>query len=107
MRRFDHSDSSGALLFHDLVAKSLHTCPMHFRAKMVLSVIAVKEPDPIVKFVVATHAPRKRLVRIAAIVAVVSVEIGKAVTKIPKRHKKTDVVPVKETENDKRGIVQR
>ena len=78
MWRFDYSDSSSALLVHDLIAERLHSCPMHLRSEMMLRVIAVKEPDPIVKSVVTAHAPGKRFVRVAAIVAVVAVEVGKA-----------------------------
>ena len=74
---------------------------------MMLRVIAIKEPDPIVKFVVTAHAPRKRFVRIAAIVSVVAIEVGKAMAKVPERKKETDVMPVKNTENDERGNEQR
>jgi hypothetical protein len=107
MRRFDNADSDVALLFYDLVAKRLHTCPMHLRPKMMLRVIAVKEPDPIVKFVVAAHTPGERLVRVTAVVAVVAIEVGKTVAKVPERHKKTDVAPVQDAESDKRGNKQR
>ncbi len=74
---------------------------------MVLRVVAVKEPDPIVKFVVTAHAPGKRLVRVAAIVAVVAVEVGKGMAKLPERHKKTDVAPVENAEDDERRNEQR
>ena len=107
MRRFDYSDSSSALLFHDLIAERLHSCPMHLWSKMMLRVIAVKEPDPIVKFIVTAHTPGKRFVRVAAIVAVIAVQVGKAMAKIPERHKKTDVSPVENAENDERGNEQR
>ena len=90
------------MLFHDLVAERLHSCPMHLRSEMMLGVIAVKEPDPIVKFVVTAHAPGKRFVRVAAIVAVVAVEVGKAMAKLPERHKKTDVAPIQNAKNDER-----
>ena len=75
VRRFDDSDASGALLFHDLIAERMDSCPMHLRSEMMLRVIAVKEPDPIVKLMVTAYAPGQRLVRVAAIVAVVSVEV--------------------------------
>ena len=67
---------------------------------MMLGMEAVKKPDPIVKFIVATHSPGKRFVRVAAIMAVIAVEIGKAMAKVPERHKKTDVAPVEDAEND-------
>jgi len=67
---------------------------------MVLRVIAVKEPDPIVKFVITAYSPRKRFVRVAAKVAVVAIEIGKAMAKVPERHQETDVAPVENAEDD-------
>ena len=107
MRRFDYPDSSSALLFHDLITERRHSCPMHLRSEMMLRVIAVKKPDPIVKFIVTAHAPGKRFVRVAAIMAVVAVEIGKAMAKVPERHKKTDVAPAENAENDERRNEQR
>ena len=97
----DHTHTGESLLLDNLFAKRLHPSPMNFRPEMVLGVIAVKEPDPIVKFMIAAHAPSHRFLRVAAIVPIVSVQIGKAVTEIPKREKETDVVPVKETEQNK------
>src|SRR6266480_783628 len=102
VRRFDYPDSSNALLLHDSFAERLHSCPMHLRSEMVLRVIAVKEPNPIVKFVITAHAPGKRFVRVAAIVAVVAIEVGKAMAKVPERHQETDVAPVENAENDER-----
>ena|SRR5438128_12610732 len=97
----DHSDSSSALSFHYLFAQGLHSRPVHFWPEMMLGMEAVKKPDPIEKLVVTTHPPGKRLVRVAAVMAVIAVEIGKAMAKIPERHKKTDVAPVENAENDK------
>jgi hypothetical protein len=74
---------------------------------MMLRVIAVKKPGPIVKFLVTAHAPGKRFVRLTTIVAVVAVQIGKAMAKVPERKKETDVTPVKDAENDERGNEQR
>ena len=74
---------------------------------MMLSMKAVKKPDPIVKFVVTAHPPGKRFIRVAAIVAVVAIEIGKAMAKVPERNKETDVTPVEGAEDDKRGNEQR
>jgi len=88
------------LSFHDLIAECLHARPVHFWPEMMLGMEAVKKPDPIVKFVVTTHPPSKRFVRIAAIMAVIAVEIGKAMAKVPERHKKTDVAPVENAKND-------
>jgi hypothetical protein len=68
-----------------------------------LGMVAVKKPDPIIKLVVTAHPPGERFVRVTTIVTVVSIQVGKAVAKIPKRKKETDVVPVKDAENDERG----
>ena len=94
-------------MFHNLIAERLHSCPVHFGSEMMLRVIAVEEPDPIVKLLITAHAPGEWLVRVSAIVAVVAVEIGKAMAKIPKRKEETDVVPVKDAENDEGGNEQR
>ena len=72
-----------------------------------LRVIAIKKPNPIVEFVITAHAPGKRFVWVTSKMAVVTVEIGKAMPKIPERKKETDIAPVKEAENDKRGNEQR
>ena len=74
---------------------------------MMLGMEAVKKPDPIVKLVVTTYPPGKRFVRVAAIMAVIAVEIGKAMAKVPERHKKTDVAPVENAENDEGENEQR
>ena len=105
--RLDYSDTGSPLLFYDLVAERLHARPMYFRTEMMLRVVAVKKPDPIVKFIVTTHPPGKRFVRVAAIMAVIAVEIGKAMAQVPERHKKTDVAPVESAKNDEGENEQR
>jgi len=94
-------------LFDNSIAECLHSCTMYLGSEMVLGVIAVKEPDPIVKFVVTAHAPGKRHIRITHIVTVVAVQVGKAMAKVPERKKKTDVAPVEDAKNDERGNKQR
>src|ERR1700736_5681406 len=84
VRRFDDADAGGALLVDDLVAEGLHPGPMHFRPEMMFGVVAVKEPDPVIEFVVTAHAPRDRFVRVAAVMPVVTIQVGEAVAKIPK-----------------------
>src|SRR5882724_6544885 len=107
VRWLDHSDSSSALSFHDLIAECLYARPVHFWPEMMLGMEAVKKPGPIVKFVVTIHPPGKRFVRFAAIMAVIAVEIGKAMAQVPERHKKTDVAPVENAENDESENEQR
>src|SRR4029453_13333478 len=94
-------------MYHDLIAQRLHACPMHLRSEMMLRVVAVKKPDPIVKFVVTANAPGKRLVRVTTIVPVVAVKVGKTMAEVPERKKKTDVTPVEDAENDECGNEQR
>jgi len=103
----DHSDPGSALWFHDLIAECLHSRPMHFWSEMMLGMESVKKPEPIVKFVVTTYPPCKRFVRVGAVMAVITVEIGKAMAKVPERHKKTDVAPVENAENDEGENEQR
>jgi hypothetical protein len=55
---------------------------------MMLGVVAVKEPDPVVKFIVTAHAPGHGFVGIAAVMAIVTVQVREGVTEIPKRHQK-------------------
>jgi hypothetical protein len=56
--------------------------------------IAVVEPCPVIELAVGAHAPGNRLVRIATVMAVIAVEIRKAMAEIPKWQEETDVVPV-------------
>src|SRR5947207_11112791 len=72
---------------------------MDLRPEVMLSVVAVVEPSPVVELVVGADAPGERLIRITAIVPVIPVQVGKAVTKIVKRKKETKVTPVKNAKN--------
>src|SRR5207247_2590529 len=83
-------------------AQRLQSGPMHFWAEMMFRVVAVIKPRPVIELVVRAHAPCNRLVWVAAVVAIVAVQIREAVTEIPKRQKETDVMPVKDAENNKR-----
>ena len=70
---------------------------MDLRSKMVLGVIPIIKPDPVVEFVVAAYSPGDGFVRIATVMPVITVEVGKAVSEIPAGKKKTDVMPVQNT----------
>src|SRR5205809_4990391 len=72
VRWLDHTHSSSALLFDDLIAEGLYSGPMHLRPEMMFGVIAVKEPGPVVKLAVGAHAPRNRLVWIAPVMPIVA-----------------------------------
>src|SRR5437870_1521657 len=63
--------------------------------------VAVKEPSPVVKLAVSAHAPGNRLVGIAAVMPIVAVQIRQAVAKVIERQKKTDVMPIENTEDHK------
>src|SRR5215831_12795220 len=97
----DHAHSGRTLLVDNLVAQGLHSRPMHLRPEMMLSMIAVIEPSPVIQLAVGAHAPRNRLVGIAAVMPIVTVQIREAVTKVPKRQKETDVTPVENAEDHK------
>ena len=68
-----------------------------------LGMKAVKKPDPIVKFVVTTHPPGKRFVRVAAVMAVVTIQVGEAMAEVPEADEKNNVVPVQDAEGDERA----
>src|SRR2546430_7171149 len=94
VRRFDDPNAGGALLFDDLIAESLHPGPMHLGPEMMFGVVTIKEPDPIVELVVATNAPGDWLVRVTAVMPVITVQEGKAMAEVPEDEEIQDVVPV-------------
>src|SRR5438105_8007303 len=100
VRRLDDPDAGGALLFRDLIAKGLHPRPMDFRPEMMLGVVTVKEPDPVVELVVTAHAPGDRLNWVAAVVAVVAVQVRETMAEIPKADQEDDVVPIEDAEGN-------
>src|ERR1700738_3717657 len=100
VRRLDDADAGGALLVDDLVAEGLHPGPMHLGPEMMFGVVTVKEPNPVVELVVAAHAPGDRLIGVAAVMAVVAVQVGKAMAEIPEAGQENDIVPVQDPERD-------
>ena len=94
VRGFDDANTSGALLFNDLIAEGLHPSPMNFWPEMMFGVITVKEPKPVIKLLVTAHAPGDRFVRIRAVMEVVTVQIREAMTQVPEAREKKNVVPV-------------
>ena len=100
MRELDHAHTGDTWLLHNLITKGLHARPMDFRAEMMFGMVAIVKPGPVVKLVVAAYAPGQRLVRIAAIMPVETVQVRKAVTEVVKRKKESNVTPVEDTKND-------
>ena len=84
----DHPHAFAALLVGNLAVEFVHLRPVHLRAEMVLGVVAVIEPKPVVDLVIAAHAPRNRLVGIAAEMEIVAVQIREAVAKIIERQER-------------------
>src|SRR3954449_1161635 len=101
MRRPDDANTGSALLFYNLIAERFHSRPVDLRTEVMLRVKAVVEPGPVVELAVDTYAPGDRLIRITAVVTIVTIQVRKAVTEIPKSEKETDVVPVQNTQRDK------
>src|SRR6266498_963291 len=101
MWRLDDADPGGALLIDNLVAQSLYSRPMDLRPKMMFGVVTVVKPDPVIQFVITAHPPGNRVVGIRAVMAVVTVQIREAVTKVIERQKETDVVPIENTKGHK------
>src|SRR5262249_16869651 len=98
---FNHAHPSRALLLDDLIAQGLHSRPVHLWPEVMFGVVTVIKPSPVVKLVVRAHAPSDRLIRVAAVMTVIAVQIRQAMAKVPKRQKKTDVVPVQHTQDNK------
>src|SRR5262249_10907671 len=98
---FDNTHPGFPLFLDDLIAKRLHSGPMHLWPKMMFGVVTVVEPRPVIELFVGAHTPGNRLVWIAAVVPIVTVQIREAVAKIPKRKKETDVMPVEDTKDHK------
>src|SRR5260221_11273205 len=78
MRRLDNSNSGLFLFFQNLLMQLIHLGPMHLWLVVVLCMVAVIEPDQIVKLVVTAHTPSHRLVPIFAEITIVTVLILKA-----------------------------
>jgi len=87
----------------DALVERFHFRPMDFRAEMVFGVVAVVEKEPVVNLAVTAHAPRHRFVRIGAIMAIVTIQVAKAVAEIEKRQKEENVAPVKKEQDKERG----
>jgi hypothetical protein len=51
-----HAHARFALLLDDLIPKRTHSGPMNLWPKVVFGVVAVVEPDPIIKLVIAADA---------------------------------------------------
>ncbi len=103
VRHLDHAHPSLALLLNDLITQRLHSRPMHLRPEMMFGMEAIVEPRPVIELAIGAHAPGNRFVGIAPVMPIVAVQIREAVAKIPKRKKETDVMPVQNSENNKRG----
>src|SRR4029077_3948211 len=90
----DDADALLLLSLGDPPLELLHFRPMHFRAKMMLDVIAVVEEDPVVNLAVATYAPRDRFVRVSPIVTEVPIQVAEAMAQVEKGKKEQHVTPV-------------
>src|SRR6266545_2706573 len=74
---------------------------MHLLPKMMLGMVTIVKPDPVIELVITAHSPRNRLIRIAAVMPIVSVQIRQAMAKVIERQKETDVAPVENTKDNK------
>ena len=96
MRALDRAHAFLLLQVFDASAESFHLSPVNLGAEMMFGVIAVIEKQPVINFSVTAHAPRNRLIRIRAVVAVVAVQVTEAMAEIPKRQEVQDESPVDE-----------
>ena len=104
MRALDGADALLFLQIGDLMPERLHFRPMDFWPEVVLSVIAVVKEKPVVDLSVAANAPGDRLVRIRAVMAIITVQVTEAVAKIEKRQKiENHIAPVEQEHHEERG----
>src|SRR5262249_11472775 len=74
---------------------------MDLRPEMMLCVVAIIEPGPVVELAVSAYTPRDRLVRITAVMPIITIQIKQAVAKVPERQNETDVIAVENAEDNK------
>src|SRR5215469_15310078 len=101
VRHVDDAHAGFALLLDDLIAQRLHSRPMHLWPEMMFGMVAIVEPSPVIELAVRAHAPGNRLIRIAPVMSVITVQVREAMAEVPKRQKETDVMPVENTEDYK------
>src|SRR5947208_16868203 len=63
---------------------------------MVFSVVSIIEEKPVVDFSIAADASRNRLVRVRAVMTVITVQVAEAMAEIPERQKIQNKPPVDE-----------
>src|SRR6266446_6280933 len=85
VRAMNHADAFLFLQIGNLPVEIFHLRPVHLRTKMMLGVVTIIEKEPVVDFAVAAHAPRDRLVRISAVMPVITIQVTKAMAEIEKR----------------------
>jgi hypothetical protein len=104
MRALDYAHAFLLLQIGDASTKPFHFDPVHLRPEMVLGVITVVEKEPVINFAVTADAPGDRLVRVGAVMPVITVQVTKAVAEIEERQKiKNDVAPVEQKHHQERG----
>jgi hypothetical protein len=102
VRRLNDSYACPFLVLDNLFVKLLHLGSVQLRAKMVLSMISIVKPKQVVPFVVGTDSPCDRLVRIAAIVKEIAIQVGAAMSQIIEREKEDPEFPVQRKANGDR-----
>src|SRR5260370_30175336 len=103
MRRFDNSNSGLFLFFQNLLMQLMHLGPMHLRLVVVLCMVAVVEPDQIVKLVVTANAPSHWLVRVFAAMTIIGVQILKAMGEGIEKQIEQDKLPIQQKNHDEHG----
>jgi hypothetical protein len=94
MRRFNYLNTFTSLFLKDLLMKLFHFGPMQFWPETMLSVVSIVKPYQVVPFVVGTDAPSNRIVRIAAIVKEIAVQIGAALSQVIEGKKEKPKFPI-------------
>src|SRR5215472_13396051 len=101
--RFDHPDALPVLRLGNLLVQSLHLGPVQLWPEMVLGVVSVVKPEQIIQFVIRAYTPGNRLVRVAAIVKEIAVQVGTAVPQIIEGEEEKPEFPVQIKADGDRG----
>ena len=88
VRRLDNSRPFPSLLFCNLLMQLFHFRPVQFRAKMMLRVVSIIEPEQIVDLFVRAYTPGDRFIWVSAKMQEVPVQIRETMPEVIERQEK-------------------
>ena len=79
----------------------LHLRPVQLGPEMMLGVVPIVKPEQIIDFLVRTHAPGNRFVRISPVMQKIAVQIRKTMPQVIERQKEKDEFPIQNAQENK------